>query len=169
VNCAAARTAVSTGIDEGLDDLTRERAAAHLADCQPCRSWQELAHVVTRRTRMSLATAPPTLAAQLGAAVQADVRRRRVRRYWLGVARAVALAGLLQLLATVPLLVLARTHTSGSSRVHVLGLVELAIGAGFFIGALVVLWQQRDLQVLELAPIGRTAASRAATDVSEVA
>jgi predicted anti-sigma-YlaC factor YlaD len=160
---------VSAGIDEGLDDLTRERVAAHLAGCHPCRSWQELAHLVTRRTRMSLATAPPTLVARLSAAVREDARRRRVRRYWLGVARAVVLAGLLQLLATVPLLVLARSHTSGGSRVHVLGLVELAIGAGFFIGALVVLWQQRDLQVLELTRPGRNASSHVAADVSEVA
>jgi predicted anti-sigma-YlaC factor YlaD len=169
VNCVTARTAISADIDEDVDGLTRERVSAHLAECSTCRDWRELAHVVTRRARMGVAAPSPQLAEQVAAAVRADLHRRRARRHWLAVARAVAIAGLLQLLATVPLLLLARGHASGGGRVHVLGLVELAIGAGFFVGALVVLWQARDQQVLGLARPAASVDADQRADVSEVA
>jgi hypothetical protein len=51
----------------------------------------------------------------------------------------------------------------------VLGLVELAIGAGFFVGALVVLWRERDRSVLELVQPATAAGSAQDTDISEVA
>jgi predicted anti-sigma-YlaC factor YlaD len=169
MRCHTARESISAELDAAPSVVGREHVAAHLAGCASCRQWQELAHVVTRRARLGGALPPRDLAERLTGGVRADIRRRRVRKYWLAVARAVVGAGLLQLLATVPLLLLARSHTSGGGRVHLLGLVELAIGTGFFVGALVVLWRERDRSVLELVRPARQRSSASAADVCEVA
>jgi predicted anti-sigma-YlaC factor YlaD len=169
MRCESAREAVSAELDGAAAVLAREHVAAHLASCARCRQWQELAHVVTRRARLGAALPMPGLAEQITVGVRADVRRRRVRTYWLAVARAVICAGLLQLLATIPLLLLARSRTSGGGQVHVLGLVELTIGAAFFVGALVVLWRERDRSLLELVQPARATGSAQHADVSEVA
>jgi predicted anti-sigma-YlaC factor YlaD len=169
MRCQTARESISAALDAWPGAVGREHVAAHLDGCSPCRQWQELAHVVTRRTRLGGALPEPALADRITDGIRADVRRRRARKYWLAVARAVVGAGLVQLLATVPLLLLARGHASGGARVHLLGLVELAIGTGFFVGALVVLWRERDRAVLELVRPMRQPSPRGATHVSEVA
>lgn len=169
MRCESAREAISAELDAAAATAAPEHLAAHLLGCAACRQWQELAHVVTRRSRLGGALPAPGLAEQITEGVRADIRRRRVRKYWLAVARAVIVAGLLQLLATVPLLLLARSHTSGGGRLHVLGLVELAIGTGFFVGAILVLWRERDRSVLELVRPAQSAASRVPSNVSEVA
>jgi Putative zinc-finger len=172
VRCAAVRETISAAMDGDGPPVAREHIDAHLGSCASCRRWQELAHVVTRRTRLGGPLPPPELGDQLMTVLLEDARRRKTRRHWIAVARAVAGAGLLQLMATAPLLLLARNHTSGSDRVHVLGLVELAIGAGFFLGALVVLWRERDQSVLSATrwdEAARGAGRDPAAGVSEVA
>jgi predicted anti-sigma-YlaC factor YlaD len=169
MRCTTVREAISAGVDGAEHPLAAEQLAAHLAECASCRQWRELAHVVTRRTRLGGPVPPPDLAARLIGGVQDDARRRRTRAHWLLVARVVVCAGILQLLATVPLLLLARSRTPGAGRVGVLGLVELAIGAGFFVGAVVVLWRERDDSVLRLLPSPRPSDQAKLDDVNEVA
>jgi predicted anti-sigma-YlaC factor YlaD len=171
VRCVSVREALSAELDNEPATLGREHVDAHLAGCLSCRQWQDLAHVVTRRTRVGSALPTPGLSDRLVAGVRSEVRRRRRRHYWLLFARGVIVAGLLQVLATVPLLVMARGHTSGGGRVHVLGLVELTIGAGFFVGALVVLWRDRDKITLEAVRTAELAAPNRgdARRISEVA
>jgi predicted anti-sigma-YlaC factor YlaD len=141
---------MSAHLDGELAAAELARAESHLEVCVGCQQWRELAFVATRRARVGVALPPPDLTERVMAAVVADVRRRRSRRYWLVFARAVVAAGLLQLLATVPLLVLARSGSAGHGREDMLGVVELVIGAGFFVGALVVLWQTREQSGLEV-------------------
>jgi predicted anti-sigma-YlaC factor YlaD len=140
---------MSAQLDGEWPPVSPEQTAVHLADCAGCRQWQESAHTATRRVRVGSALPSADFPNRVMDAVRADVRRRRSRRYWLVFARAVICAGSLQVLATVPLLVLARSHV-GHGRVQLLGAVELVIGAGFFLGAIVVLWKDRDQTGLEM-------------------
>jgi predicted anti-sigma-YlaC factor YlaD len=170
VTCDRARESISARLDGEPAAASDVHVAAHLSDCTACRDWQERAHRVTRRVRINTALPEPGQVSRVVGAVRDDRHRRRVRRHWVAFGTAVAAAGAIQLLATVPLLVMARARTSGGGRVHTRGLVELAIGAGFFVGALVVLWRDRgpgsDVVRIEAAP---AKARRERRSVREVA
>lgn len=170
MTCERVREGLSAGMDDELPAGAAPHVAEHLADCADCRRWQESAYAVTRRVRVRSALPDSDAPTRIVAAVRVDARRRRVRRYWLGFGSSVVVAGVLQLVATVPMLMIARSHTSGGGRLHTLGMVELTIGAGFFAGALVVLWRDRgtaspDVIRLDGATVRGTEGSR----VSDVA
>jgi predicted anti-sigma-YlaC factor YlaD len=167
VSCDQVREALSAGIDGEAAALSPEHTAEHLRDCAACRDWQDLAHTVTREVRLRSAHAPSDLATRILAATERDARQRRNRRYWIAVFCGVAVAGLIQLLATVPLLVLARSESSGSDASHLLGVAEALIGAAFFVGALVVLWKTRTdttLELVRIPQVDRTEALGAVAD-----
>jgi predicted anti-sigma-YlaC factor YlaD len=171
VRCEPAREAISADLDHELPTPGLDRVEAHLATCAACRSWREQAQRLTRRVRVGGPLPAPEQVGAVLAAVRVDQRRRRARRAWLVVAGLVAGAGLIQLLATVPMLLLARGPASGGGLVHQLGLVELGIGAGFFIGALVVLWRERNRPTLTVVRTSRFdgTAARGGADIHEVA
>jgi predicted anti-sigma-YlaC factor YlaD len=141
---------ISADLDGELGAADAARIELHLGGCLSCQQWRESAYLATRLTRVGDALPPADFVERAIAAVQEDVRRRRARRHWLIFARAVVGAGLLQVLATVPLLVLARRQPAGHGHVQLLGVIELAIGTGFFLGALVVLWKEREQSGLEV-------------------
>lgn len=171
MKCEPVREAISAAIDGEVATVAPPRVDAHLAGCESCRQWQEAAHAATRLTRLGLALPDPGLAGRLVSAVESERRRIRVRRYWLRFVAAVVTAGVIQALVTVPMLYAARSRTSGGSRVHSLGLAELAIGAAFFVGALLVLWRERTRGTLEALPRPQddTASTCADASRSEVA
>lgn len=171
MRCESAREAISADLDGELPPRDGDRVAAHVASCPSCLRWREQAQLMTRRVRVGGALPEPERVAAVLAAVRDEQRRRRTRRCWLAVAFAVVGAGLVQLLATVPMLMLARGHTGGGGLLHQLGLVELGIGAGFFVGAVVVLWRERDRASLTVVRTARfdQSSSLDAADVHEVA
>jgi predicted anti-sigma-YlaC factor YlaD len=144
MSCNKVRESISAELDRETPSLGETYVAAHLSRCGACRAWRESAHRVTRNARLRTALPEGSAVALVAAAVRVDEQRRRHRWRWLVFASAVVGAGVVQLLATLPLLLMARSHTSGGGHVHALGSIELAIGAGFFIGGVVVLWRSRE-------------------------
>ncbi|WP_433799038.1 zf-HC2 domain-containing protein [Actinomycetospora sp. CA-084318] len=65
MDCERCRTAISAGLDGEAGARETARAEAHLAGCAACRTWAELAAVVTRRVRTGPADPAPDLAAAL--------------------------------------------------------------------------------------------------------
>lgn len=141
MTCGQARAALSAEID-GEAVVIGDAVRSHLEGCDACREWRELAHRVTRSARLGAALPSADLADRIVRGIQWDARERRVRRQWVAVFAGVAAVGFVQVLATVPLLLLARG--SGRHAGTVLGVVEASIGAAFFIGAAIVLWRTRD-------------------------
>lgn len=131
MDCYEAREAISALIDGEDPGAAPEEVDAHLAGCAGCRSWQERAHVLTRRARLGssfldhdlvprvLAANPPTSAS----------RRSLVQRIGLVV---VALA---QMAITIPLLILGHDHDAGTHAAHELGSFDLALAVAFIVGA----------------------------------
>ena len=167
MNCDQARECLSAGIDGESAVVSREHLAGHLGRCASCREWQELAHAMTRSVRLGSAVPSSTLPGRIVEAVARDARQRRNRRYWLAVSCAVAAAGLLQLLATVPLLVLTHTERPGSDASQILGVTEAIIGAAFFLGALAVLWKSRDRSTIEVVAMPKASREPARTETNE--
>lgn len=165
------REAISAQLDGEAPALAAGTVERHLAGCGRCRDWQAAAYQVTRRLRVQGALPAPDAVGDVVGAVRADRRRRRLRRSWLRFGSAVVGAGLVQLLVTVPLLVIAHRHPDGGGPLDLLGATELVIGAGFFLGALVVLWRDRGAASPDVVSIDErsTGPARAASRTSEVA
>lgn len=144
MSCHRVQESISATLDGETPSLGEPHVAAHLSECDACGAWRDSAHRVTRHARLRAALPEESAVALVAAAVRVHEQARRHRRRWLVFACAVAGAGVVQLMATLPLLLIARSHPSAGGRVHALGAIELAIGAGFFIGGVVVLWRDRE-------------------------
>jgi hypothetical protein len=168
MRCELARQAISAELDGEQPAIASEQADTHQASCVACQQWRELAHIATRRARLGGALPPTDLTERVVAAVRADTRRRRARRYWLALAWAVICAGVLQALATVPLMLMARSSGADFGQVRALDIIELVIGAAFFLSAVVVLWQARDNSGPELVRAARVAGSASAASAPTV-
>jgi len=73
-------------------------------------------------------------------AIALDLERRRAHRQWAVAAALVAVSGVVQLVVSLPLLLVAGSaHRSPGWEV----LLELVVGSSFFAGALGVLWHTR--------------------------
>lgn len=129
----------------------------HLEGCTGCRAWASRCERVTRRARVGGPLPPDELTDRIVRAVAADIERRRSRRQWTLAAALVALSGVVQLLVSLPLLLMAgRPHGSLGWEV----LLEFVIGSSFFAGALVLLWHSRTpvepVGILTVADAGAT-------------
>lgn len=144
MSCDEVRESISATLDGETPSLGEPHVAAHLSECDACRRWRDSAHRVTRYARLRAALPEGSAVALVAAAVRVHEQGRRHRRRWLVFACAVVSAGVVQLIATLPLLLIARSHPSAGGRVHAVGAIELAIGAGFFVGGVVVLWRGRE-------------------------
>jgi hypothetical protein len=118
---------------------------AHVARCADCQRWEQVAADVSRRTRIGGRLPDLELTDQISAAVDLDLARRRSRGQWLVAVVMVVLCGALQLVVSVPLLLLA--HRGGSGHGRLLVVLELLVGASFFAGAVVLLWHTRGAPV----------------------
>jgi predicted anti-sigma-YlaC factor YlaD len=133
MECDRAREAISAlidGEDAGVPDGALE---AHLADCEGCRSWQQRAHVMTRRARLGGLFLDRDLTGHVLAAVPAAPARRPMKLAVRGALLAVALA---QLAVTVPLLIMGHDHDAGTHAAHELGSFDLALAIAFAVGAI---------------------------------
>lgn len=132
--------------------VSEAQLGAHLSGCRDCTAWQRASEDLTRRARVGGPLPDADLADRVVAAVAADVVRRRSRRQWLVAAGLVVLCGALQLLVSVPLLVLSH-HDGHRSTSDWLVALELAVGASFFVGALVLLWHTKGEPVEPAVPL----------------
>jgi predicted anti-sigma-YlaC factor YlaD len=133
MRCDRFRTAISARIDGEDPGLPGGALDVHLRACADCRSWQQRAHVVTRRARLGGAFLDHDLTTQVLAAVPAPtgVRRREVTQR-----AGLALAAAAQLAITVPLLLLGHDHDAGRHAAHELGSFDLALAIAFAVGAI---------------------------------
>src|ERR1700758_587550 len=103
MECDRAREAISDRIDGEDGVIPTEVLAAHLAGCADCRSWEQRAHVVTRRARLGGVFLDRDLTERVLAAVPPAPARRLLRITQRTALIAVAIA---QFAITVPLLIL---------------------------------------------------------------
>jgi predicted anti-sigma-YlaC factor YlaD len=84
MTCELARDELSAQLDgEQSPSLTTTLAAEHLPGCTDCRNWQEVAHQLTRRVRLTSARPIPDRSAWILNAVLADrTERRPATRAW---------------------------------------------------------------------------------------
>jgi predicted anti-sigma-YlaC factor YlaD len=76
MNCELACEEISVGLD-GVQSQPSAGLAEHLAECIDCQDWQEAAHQLARRTRLTPARAIPDRSAWILNAVLSDRTERR--------------------------------------------------------------------------------------------
>lgn len=133
MNCDSVRDELSAELDGEQSVQSSAQAADHLTGCADCRKWQDAAHQVTRRVRLTSARAIPDRAPQILEAVLADraAHRRPDRSRLLARAGLAALAAV-QLVLLLPSLVLG--HAGIGIPLHAsreLGAFNLALAVGF--------------------------------------
>jgi predicted anti-sigma-YlaC factor YlaD len=121
------------GEDAGIDDAT---LAWHLASCEGCRRFESEAIAVTRAVRVASAEAPPDLAPQIMAAINAErtsKSRAGVRRLDPQALRGglIALA-VVQMLLALPVLLLGRDSGAPVHIAREVGSFDFALAVGFF-------------------------------------
>ena len=133
MECDRAREAISARIDGEDSGIPDDVLVAHLAECADCRSWEQRAHVVTRRARLGGAFLDRDLTERVLATVPpAPARRLR------GITQRTALVAVAvaQFAITVPLLILGHDHGAGVHAAHELGSFDLALAIAFCVGAI---------------------------------
>jgi predicted anti-sigma-YlaC factor YlaD len=138
MNCESARAELSAALDGEQALPLAIPLAEHLAGCADCRNWQDAAHQLTRRVRLTLARAIPDRAPQILDAVLADqaAHRRPTRGRRLARIGLVA-AALAQFVILLPSLVMG--HAGVGIPPHAareLGAFNLALAVGFAAAAL---------------------------------
>jgi predicted anti-sigma-YlaC factor YlaD len=133
MECDRVREAISARIDGEDGGIPDDVLAAHLAGCADCRSWEQRAHVVTRRARLGGAFLDRDLTERVLAAVPPAPTRRLNRITQRTALVAVAIA---QFAITVPLLILGHDHDAGVHAAHELGSFDLALAIAFCVGAI---------------------------------
>jgi predicted anti-sigma-YlaC factor YlaD len=162
MNCEIAREALSAQLDGEELACPSERLEEHLTDCAACRQWQEAAHVVTRRARLSSASAVQDRTEEILAAVLADRARTSAERsrplHGQGRVRGLLRAGLVaaafaQFVLILPALI---GHAGAGVPPHAsreLGVFNLALATGFLAAAV------RPALARGMIPVVGTAAS----------
>jgi predicted anti-sigma-YlaC factor YlaD len=159
MECDRMREAISARIDGEDPGAPAALVEAHLAECAACRSWQQRAHAVSRRTRLGGSFLDHDLTPRVLAAVPPSPAGRPALALRAGLL-AVALA---QLAITVPLLVLGHDHDAGTHAAHELGSFDLALAIAFAVGAI------RPVLSAGLAwPSGIAAAGLAGTAIADL-
>ena len=136
MECGAAREAVSARLDGELNDTASSELDHHLAACAECRRWRDGAHAVTRRARIAIAPIAPGAPASLLATVGESAPTRSLRLSELTQIR-LALVGvaLVQLILTVPALVLGSDGAAPIHVAHEMGAFDAALAFGFLAAA----------------------------------
>lgn len=132
MDCVQVQEAISARLDGESSVAAAELVQAHLAACSSCQAWQEAAHEVTRRARVTGWSLPAELP-DFAALVSPPTPRRS----WLPLLRtvllAVAAAG--QLVLAI-LLLTAVADPMGMHGDHELGVFDVTLGVAFAVGAL---------------------------------
>jgi predicted anti-sigma-YlaC factor YlaD len=166
MDCLQAREAMSAQMDGEMTEAAGTLVAAHVQRCDACDAWREAAFDVTRRVRMTGWSAPER-SEELTQAILTAVRPSRLT-LWLPRLRALllVLAGVGQLVLTVPLLSDAAAGGMGMDmhETHELGVFDFALAVAFLIGAV------RPRLAAGLAwPCGAAAVGLLATSAADVA
>jgi predicted anti-sigma-YlaC factor YlaD len=137
-DCAAARTALSAQLDGESEPPLTEEITEHLAHCPYCALWQESAHRLTRRVRLTSARTLPDRTPQLLAAVLADQSARRPVRPVYRLARwGLAAAAAAQLVIIFPALILGDAGALVPAHAaRELGAFNVALAVGYLAAAL---------------------------------
>ena len=168
MRCSTARGALSAVADGEVPVADLHQIRAHLSRCAECRRWEQVAAEITRRSRIGRRLPDDELGDRIAAAVDLDVSRRRSRQQWLVAVVMVVLCGCLQLAVSLPLLLLAHHPRGTAGHPHLVVVLELLVGASFFLGAVVLLWHTRGVPADP--PLGVTShAHRSSSDVEGVA
>ncbi|MBO0768464.1 MAG: zf-HC2 domain-containing protein [Solirubrobacterales bacterium] len=127
MNCDQAHLAISAQLDSEPPEVDPAALEQHLADCAACRAWRERAHTLTRQARLAparpLSEPPPELLVRLAPPPRQLVDIAQLRVGLLAVA-------VLQLIITVPALLLGEDREAPLHVAHELGSLELAIAVG---------------------------------------
>jgi predicted anti-sigma-YlaC factor YlaD len=132
MECDRTREAISARIDGEDPGVPDGAIEAHLTGCEACRSWQQRAHVMTRRARIGGPFLDHDLTHRVLAAVPPAPGRRRLR---LALRAALLALSLGQLAVTVPLLILGHDPEASMHAAHELGSFDLALAIAFAVGA----------------------------------
>lgn len=133
ISCARAREALSARADGEPDELPAGALDDHLRGCASCTSWEQDATSLTRRLRLHPVAAPADLVAGVTAAATAAPRAGA----W-PVERVLLLAlGVLQLLLSLPPLLLAPEVAADLHVAHEVGVTDIALA----VGVLAAAWQ----------------------------
>jgi predicted anti-sigma-YlaC factor YlaD len=132
MQCDRIREAISARIDGEDPGLPDDALDAHLAACAACRGWQQGAHAVTRRARLSGSFLDHDLTPAVLTVIPLPAPRRGRR---LTQRAGLIAAALAQLSITVPLLVLGHSHDAGVHAAHELGSFDMALAIAFLVGA----------------------------------
>ena len=137
MNCEIARETLSALLD-GEEAPPRDRGVnAHVAECDDCRSWQESAHLLTRRVRLTSARPMADGTARILEAVMADRPARRSARGRQLLRAGLAVAALAHFVIIVPALVLGQGGISVPAHAaREIGAYNLALAVGFAVTAL---------------------------------
>ena len=130
LSCARAREALSARADGEPDDLAPGLLEEHLRRCPPCRAWEQDATALTRRLRLHPVAAPVDLTDRVTAA-------RSAPGGW-PVERVLLLAlGVVQLLLSLPPLLLGPEVAADLHVAHEVGVTDIALA----VGVLAAAWQ----------------------------
>jgi predicted anti-sigma-YlaC factor YlaD len=133
-HCQTARAALSAALDNEREPELTAALHEHLSTCRHCQEWQEAAHKLTRRVRLTGVGPRPDRTERILDAVLRDSPRREQGRRLARGGLVAAAAG--QLVIIVPALVLGQAgldvppHASRE-----LGAFNLALSVGFLVAA----------------------------------
>src|SRR3954452_21943414 len=136
VTCEQARERISALVDGELSPGEASELASHLAGCESCTAFEARAQALDRRSRLLPAPRMSDLTEQVMTAIQADVVVRR-RRWWQWQGTRVGLAAVaaVQLMLTVPVLLLGHDHEAPVHVAHEIGAFAVAISLGLLLAA----------------------------------
>lgn len=138
MTCDSVRAELSAALDGEQTMRSEAWLAEHLAGCADCRAWQDAAHRLTRRVRLTPARVIPDRAPQILAAVLADRAARRGPDRGRRLARiGLVAAAFAQAVIVLPALVMGHAGIGVSIQAsHELGAFNLALAVGFAAAAL---------------------------------
>jgi predicted anti-sigma-YlaC factor YlaD len=138
MNCDSAQAELSAALDGEQSRLLTAGLEEHLTRCADCQNWQEAAHRLTRRVRLTPARAIPDQTPQILAAVLADRdTQRRPERVWRLPRVGLGAAALAQFVIFLPAVVLGQAGIGiPPHAAHELGAFNLALAVGFAAAAL---------------------------------
>jgi predicted anti-sigma-YlaC factor YlaD len=136
MDCGTARAAISATLDGERPEVDGDELASHLDTCADCRRWRELAHEVTRRSRLVAAQDVPAAPQALVARAKGARHARRVARDLLWTRVALLAVGAAQLTwVAAPALLGGTDHDAPIHVSHEMGSFEVAVAAGLLLAS----------------------------------
>jgi predicted anti-sigma-YlaC factor YlaD len=162
MGCDAAREAMSALLDDEASPCDPGALAEHVADCPPCQDWREAAHLVTRRSRLTLALPVPDGTERILAAVHADRAARPSPRHarTARLARTgLAAAALAHSVIFVPALIGRAGPQVPPNASHELGVFNLALAVGLLAAVIRPAWARAMLPLVGATALFLTVSS----------